>query len=138
MPQKPPHLLSDEEIAELLYKLPDIKKWADEVEKYALDQAKENDKNYSGWKLVEGRSRRMITDTNATLEKLVEAGYKPEDITETKLLSITNLEKLIGKKAFSKIAEGFIEKPQGKLTLATESDKRPAIKQSAEDDFDKL
>ncbi|EOB0894920.1 hypothetical protein ACIMZY_003026, partial [Staphylococcus aureus] len=25
-----------------------------------------------------------------------------------------------------------------KLTLATESDKRPAIKQSAEDDFDKL
>ncbi|HCX7907987.1 TPA: DUF2800 domain-containing protein, partial [Staphylococcus aureus] len=52
--------------------------------------------------------------------------------------SITNLEKLIGKKAFSKIAEGFIEKPQGKLTLATESDKRPAIKQSAEDDFDKL
>ncbi|EOA9378611.1 hypothetical protein ACIM10_002937, partial [Staphylococcus aureus] len=26
----------------------------------------------------------------------------------------------------------------GKLTLATESDKRPAIKQSAEDDFDKL
>ncbi|WP_238592949.1 hypothetical protein, partial [Staphylococcus aureus] len=24
------------------------------------------------------------------------------------------------------------------LTLATESDKRPAIKQSAEDDFDKL
>ncbi|HHE7740769.1 TPA: hypothetical protein ACPFNM_002396, partial [Staphylococcus aureus] len=34
--------------------------------------------------------------------------------------------------------EGFIEKPQGKLTLATESDKRPAIKQSAEDDFDKL
>ncbi|HGZ7033314.1 TPA: DUF2800 domain-containing protein, partial [Staphylococcus aureus] len=86
---------SDEEIAELLYKLPDIKKWADEVEKYALDQAKENDKNYPGWKLVEGRSRRMITDTNATLEKLVEAGYKPEDITETKLLSITNLEKLI-------------------------------------------
>ncbi len=42
----------------------------------------------------------MITDTKAMLEKLVEAGYKPEDITETKLLSITNLEKLIGKKAF--------------------------------------
>ncbi|WP_256135521.1 DUF2800 domain-containing protein, partial [Enterobacter hormaechei] len=44
VPQKPPHLLSDEEIAELLYKLPDIKKWADEVEHYALDQAKGNDK----------------------------------------------------------------------------------------------
>lgn len=82
-------------------------KWADEVEKYALDQAKENDKNYPGWKLVEGRSRRMITDTNATLEKLVEAGYKPEDITETKLLSITNLEKLIGKKHFLKLQKAL-------------------------------
>ncbi len=51
-------------------------------------------KNYPGWKLVEGRSRRVITDTKATLEKLVEEGYKPEDITETKLLSITNLEKI--------------------------------------------
>lgn len=47
VPQKPPHLLSDEEIAELLYKLPDIKKWADEVEQYALNQAKENDKKLS-------------------------------------------------------------------------------------------
>ncbi|MGJ8902495.1 DUF2800 domain-containing protein [Staphylococcus aureus] len=138
VPQKPPHLLSDEEIAELLYRLPDIKKWADEVEQYALDQAKETDKNYPGWKLVEGRSRRMITDTKVVRDKLVEEGYKSEDITETKLLSITNLEKLIGKKAFSKIASGYIEKTQGKLTLATESDKRPAIKQSAEDDFDKL
>ncbi|KAE68249.1 hypothetical protein, partial [Staphylococcus aureus] len=27
---------------------------------------------------------------------------------------------------------------QGKLTLATESDKRPAIKSSAEDDLDEL
>ncbi|UIF40177.1 DUF2800 domain-containing protein, partial [Staphylococcus aureus] len=50
--------------------------------------------NYLGWKLVEGRWRRMITDTNATLEKLVEAGYKLEDITENKILSITNIEKL--------------------------------------------
>ena len=38
------HICYDEEIAELLYKLPDIKKWADEVEHYALDQAKGNDK----------------------------------------------------------------------------------------------
>lgn len=49
----------------------------------------------------------MITDTNATLEKLVEAGYKPEDITETKLLSITNLEKLIGKKHFLKLQKAL-------------------------------
>ncbi|MGV1143188.1 DUF2800 domain-containing protein [Staphylococcus aureus] len=60
VPQKPPHLLSDEEIAELLYKLPDIKKWADEVEHYALDQAKGNDKNYPS----EARRRSFAKNDN--------------------------------------------------------------------------
>ena len=32
----------------------------------------------------------------------------------------------------------YIEKPPGKLTLAPESDKRQAVKQKAEDDFDKI
>ncbi|MEB7433313.1 DUF2800 domain-containing protein [Staphylococcus pasteuri] len=138
VPDKPAHLLSDEEIAELLYKVPDIKKWAEEVESYALEQMTEYDKSYLGWKLVEGRSRRVMTDTKAIQDKLVNEGYKQENITETKLLSITNLEKQIGKKAFNKLVGDYIEKPQGKLTLANESDKRPAIKQSAEDDFDQI
>ncbi|PTU88097.1 DUF2800 domain-containing protein [Staphylococcus pasteuri] len=138
VPDKPAHLLSDEEIAELLYKVPDIKKWAEEVESYALEQMTEYDKSYPGWKLVEGRSRRVMTDTKAIQDKLVNEGYKQENITETKLLSITNLEKQIGKKAFNKLVGDYIEKPQGKLTLANESDKRPAIKQSAEDDFDQI
>lgn len=138
VPDKPAHLLSDEEIAELLYKVPDIKKWAEEVESYALEQMTEHDKSYPGWKLVEGRSRRVMTDTKAIQDKLVNEGYKQENITETKLLSITNLEKQIGKKAFNQLVGDYIEKPQGKLTLANESDKRPAIKQSAEFDFDQI
>lgn len=138
VPNKPAHLLSDDEIAELLYKLPDIKKWADEVESYALDQMAEHDKSYPGWKLVEGRSRRVMTDEQSIKDILVKEGYKPENITETKLLSITKLEKLVGKKSFSNIAGDYIKKPQGKLTIAKTSDKRPAIKQSAEDDFDTL
>ncbi|MFO3687648.1 DUF2800 domain-containing protein, partial [Staphylococcus pseudintermedius] len=138
IPNKPAHLLSDDEIAELLYKVPDIKKWADDLESYALEQMTEHDKNYDGWKLVEGRSKRVMTDTEAVKDKLIENGFKPENITETKLLSITNLEKKIGKKAFNEIAGEFISKPQGKLTLAKESDKRPAIKQSAEEDFDQI
>lgn len=138
VPNKPAHLLSDNEIAELLYKLPDIKKWADEVESYALDQMAEHAKSYPGWKLVEGRSRRVMTDEQSIKDILVKEGYKPENITETKLLSITKLEKLIGKKSFSNIAGDYIKKPQGKLTIAKTSDKRPAIKQTAEDDFDTL
>ncbi|MDA3111339.1 DUF2800 domain-containing protein, partial [Staphylococcus pseudintermedius] len=124
--------------AELLYKVPDIKKWADDLESYALEQMTEHDKSYDGWKIVEGRSKRVITDAEAVENNLIKKGYKPENITETKLLSITKLEKKIGKKAFNDIAGEFISKPQGKLTLAKESDKRPAIKQSAEEDFDQI
>ena len=97
VPNKPAHLLSDDEIAELLYKLPDIKKWADEVESYALEQMSEHDKSYDGWKLVEGRSQRKMTDEKAIKDLLIKEGYKPENVTETKLLSLTKLEKLVGK-----------------------------------------
>lgn len=138
VPNQPAHLLSDTEIAELLHKIPDIKKWADEVESYALEEMSEKDKDYPGWKLVEGRSRRVMTDTKAIEDTLTKQGYDKSNITETKLLSITNLEKQIGKKAFSQMVGDYIEKTPGKLTLAPESDKRQAVKQKAEDDFDKI
>ncbi|MCS4486353.1 DUF2800 domain-containing protein [Staphylococcus americanisciuri] len=137
-PDTPAHLLSDSEIAELLYKIPDIKKWADDLESYALDQMVNNDKAYDGWKLVEGRSRRVMTDTNAIQNILEKEGYEAERITKTELLSLTALEKQVGKKAFNDLVGAYIDKPRGKLTLAKESDKRPAIKLSAEDDFDKI
>ncbi|HEC2179162.1 TPA: DUF2800 domain-containing protein, partial [Staphylococcus delphini] len=95
-------------------------------------------KSYAGWKLVEGRSRRVITDTQAVQDRLIKEGYKVEKITETKLLSITNLEKLVGKKAFNELVGDYIGKPPGKVTLAKETDKRKAIIQSAEDEFDKI
>ncbi|HAR6193145.1 TPA: DUF2800 domain-containing protein [Staphylococcus pseudintermedius] len=138
VPNTPAHLLNDDEIAELLYKVPAIKKWAEEVESYALGQMLEHGKSYAGWKLVEGRSRRVITDTQAVQDRLVKEGYKVENITETKLLSITNLEKLVGKKAFNELAGNYIDKPPGKVTLAKETDKRKAIIQSVEDEFDKI
>lgn len=137
-PDKPAHLLSDSEIAELLYKIPDIKKWVDELETYALDQMISKGKNYEGWKLVEGRSRRMLTDTRAVQQILEKEGYDSDKITKTELLSLTKLEKAIGKKKFNALVGAYIDKPKGKLTLAQQSDKRPAFKQSAEDDFDKL
>ncbi|PWZ98498.1 DUF2800 domain-containing protein, partial [Staphylococcus pseudintermedius] len=138
VPDTPAHLLSDDEIAELLYKVPFIKKWAEEVESYALEQMLEHGKSYDGWKLVEGRSRRVMTDTQAIQDRLIKEGHKVENITETKLLSITNLEKLIGKKAFNGLVGDYIDKPPGKVTLAKETDKRKAIIQSAEDEFDKI
>ena len=52
------------------------------------------------------------------------AGYDPY---EPKLLGITAMEKLLGKKKFADILNGLVEKPQGKPALVPESDKRPPM-----------
>ena len=55
------------------------------------------------------------------------------DDTEFRALDLTDLEKLIGKKRFGELCNDYIEKPQGKPTLAPESDKRPAFNAAADD-----
>lgn len=59
------------------------------------------------------------------------AGYDPY---EKKLLGITAMTSLLGKKKFNEILNGMIEKPEGKPTLVPDSDKRPEI-HTAKDDF---
>ena len=51
------------------------------------------------------------------------------------LKTITDLEKLIGKKRFNEICGEWIDKPQGKPTLVPDSDKRPELDT---DDFSKV
>lgn len=122
--------LTDSEIAEILFVVGDIEKWCKDIQNFALEQAL-NGTHYEGFKLVEGRSNRVITDETLAVEKLKEHGLKEEDIYTKKLASITNLEKRVGKKSFSEVLDGLIIKPEGKPTLVTLNDKRPAI-QSAE------
>jgi hypothetical protein len=66
-------------------------------------------------------------------EAVLAAGYDPY---EKALLSVTALEKRLGKKTFADLVGALIEKPPGKPTLVQDSDKRPAISvSSAADDF---
>lgn len=131
---KDPKLLTPEELAEnILPILPVVKTWLSGVEDYALAQALSGVK-FPGWKIVEGRSVRKITDTQAAGDALQAAGYKAEEIYKpTELRTITDLEKLTGKKQFATICGDYIDKPQGKPALAPESDKRKAIDPVADD-----
>lgn len=132
---KDPETLTNDEIAKLLYKAEDLKKWAKELENYALDEALKGE-HFTGWKVVEGRSNRKITDENGFAKVLLDDGQKEDDIYKPKQLEgITKLTRLLGKKKFEEVSEGFIEKPEGKPTLVVESDKRPAINK-AENEFD--
>lgn len=125
-------LITDEEMAkEVLPMLDTIKNWVDAVAEFALQKAL-NGTQYDGYKLVEGRSVRKITDTQGAINALTQEGF--EDIFKPQeLKTITDLEKMVGKKNFSALLGAFITKPQGKPTLVPESDKRPAFNGAADD-----
>ena len=131
---KDPKLLTPEELAaDVLPILPVVKTWLTGVEDYALAQALSGI-HLPGWKIVEGRSVRKITNAEAAGAALNKAGYLNEQIYKpVELRTITDLEKLIGKKQFAALVGDYITKPTGKPTLAPESDKRKAIDPVADD-----
>mgnify|MGYP001940171743 CR=1 FL=1 len=134
---KEPYLIDKDELADLLFEVDDIAKWAKDVKDYAQEQAVKGEQ-YDGWKLVEGRSIRKYTDADAIAQLLRGSGINDEVFYEPpKLLSISKLEKAVGKKTLNDLAGEYIEKPEGKPTLVPESDKRKAIN-SADDDFDEI
>ena len=104
--------------------------WASDIKEYALQQAISG-KEWTGWKLVEGRSNRKYSNEAAVIEAVTDAGF---DLYEKKLLGITAMQKLLGKSRFDELLAAYIEKPQGKPTLVPESDKRPAMN-NAKSDF---
>lgn len=131
---KKPPLLTDAEIEEILGKLDDLTRWANEVAAYAQDEALKG-KQWCGWKVVEGRSNRKYTDEEAVISAAKAAGFL--DIFKQSLLPITDMEKYMGKDNFKEILGKLVYKPAGKPTLVPVSDKRPAIT-GAQHDFSEI
>lgn len=129
-----PALLSDDEIAKIISVSDELAKWAADVYAYAQDQAITHGKEWNGYKLVEGRSNRKYS-SDAEVEKAAkEAGYT--DIYKQTLIGVTEMERLMGKKEFARILGKLVYKPQGKITLVPDTDKREAItKSTAAADF---
>ena len=121
---KPPELLEDSEIGEVLRKADQLAHWVTDITEYALEEAL-NGKKFDGWKVVEGRSNRKYLDEIKVADTLKDAGYDEAAIYEKKLYGITAMQKLLGKKTFEGLLNNLIIKPQGKPVLAPESDNRP-------------
>lgn len=126
-----PDTLEDHEVEAILMKVDQLTSWADDVKEYALNQALQG-KEYENFKVVEGRSVRKYTDEDAVAFAVKDAGFDPY---EKKLLGITAMTSLLGKKKFEDLLGGMIMKPPGKPTLVPKSDKRPAMKNTAQEDF---
>ena len=128
-----PSELTDEEIAAILPRIDELIAWGGDVKEYALAQAISGT-HYPGFKVVAGRSVTKYTDEEAAAAAVKAAG---EDPYERKLLGITAMKALLGKKRFDDILGGLTYKPPGKPTLVPESDKRPAI-DTANTDFEEI
>ena len=133
-----PDLLSDDEISKILSRADSVIKWLGNVKEFALKEAVEKNRHWTGFKLVEGRSVRKIIDEEKAAEILRQNGANDSEIYKPKeILGITALEKNFGKKKIAEMLGGVIQKPPGAPVLVEESDKR-AEWHKAENDFDNL
>ena len=126
-----PDLLEDYEVDTILLLADHLTEWANDVKEYALNQALQG-KDYEHFKVVAGRSNRKYTNEDEVAKTVTDAGYDPY---EKKVLGITAMTSLLGKKKFEELLGGLTVKPEGKPTLVNKSDKRPAMKNTAENDF---
>lgn len=129
-----PPLLTDEEITDILSSISDLTSWANEIIAYATVAAVNHGKKWPGFKVVEGRSNRKYKDEEAVAQAAKNAGY--QDIYRQSLITITEMEKLMGKSKFNEVLGGLVMKPPGKPTLVPITDKRPEMNtSSAKNDF---
>ena len=127
--ENPPELLptlTKDEIGALLDKAKDMKAWLADLEAKAFSLLAQGEE-VKGWKIVEGRSNRKYIDEKKVATALLAEGFTEEEIFTKKLITITAVEKLLGKKETAAALEGLIEKPKGSPTLAPLTDKRPAM-----------
>ncbi|MDL2287595.1 DUF2800 domain-containing protein [Eubacteriales bacterium OttesenSCG-928-G02] len=126
-----PDTMSPEEMGQALTLGKLVTAWYSDLTEYALSETLSG-KDIPGWKAVEGRSNRTFADQDAAFKEMVDGGVSEEMLYERKPITLTAVEKLLGKSEFAKIAHHVI-KPPGKPTLVPESDKREPFNSAASD-----
>ena len=125
-------VLAPHEVADVLRMEPMVTLWLKKVKEQAMTTLM-NGEELPGFKLVEGRlGIRKWKNDQEVFDLLKGAGYRAEDITETKVLSPAQMDKAIGKKKASELLEEYIDRAPGAPTIAPITDKRPAYDRLAE------
>ncbi len=122
---KQPGLIPISELAEIMPTLNRISTWIDAVFAFVSSEAINHGVPIPGYKVVEGRSKRVFTDTKAVVDTAVANGYT--DLYKQTLITLTEFEKMMGKKKFNELLGEYVAKPPGKLALVPESDSREPV-----------
>jgi hypothetical protein len=135
---KDPSAMDDAQIRQIMEAAPLMRQLLEGVEKEALRRL-ESGQSIPGLKLVNGRgSRAWALPEDQMAEKLVKMGIPKTAIYETKLVSPAKAEKLTWEKRdgtkvtlterqLKRMDQEYVSKLAGKLTVAPESDSRPAV-----------
>ena len=129
---KQPGLIPISELAEILPTLNRISSWIEAVFAFVASEAINHGVPIPGYKVVEGRSKRVFTDTKAVADTAVANGYT--DLYKQSLITLTEFEKMMGKKKFNELLGAYVAKPPGKLALVPESDPREPVDLTATPD----
>ena len=135
---KDPSTMDDAQIRQIMEAAPLMRQLLEAVEKEALRRL-ESGQTIPGLKLVNGRGSRAWALPEAEMaEKLVKMGIPKTAIYETKLVTPAKAEKLTWEKRdgtkvaltdrqLKRMEQEYVTKLAGKLTVAPESDSRPAV-----------
>lgn len=133
-----PAELSDEKLREIVEAAPLLRQLLESVEAEALRRMKAG-KSINGLKLVYGRGSRVWTLSDDEIaEKLVKMGVPKTSVYTTKIVSPAQVAKITWKKRdgtekqlserqIKLIEMEYIKRTTGNLTIASESDSRPAV-----------
>jgi hypothetical protein len=135
---KDPSTMDDAQIRQIMEAAPLMRQLLEAVEKEAMRRM-ESGISIPGLKLVNGRGSRAWALPEAEMaEKLVKMGIPKGAIYETKLVTPAKAEKLTWEKKdgtkvtlterqLKRMEQEYVSKLAGKLTVAPESDNRPAV-----------
>lgn len=119
---------------EVLRDGPALGKWIEAMQADAVKRLL-NSESVEGFKLVAGNGKRAFTSEDDVVDTLVGLGFKREQIFNVSLKSLTDIEKVLGKKQFKECLDGNVQKKAGNPTLAPDDDPREEYKASDADEY---
>lgn len=127
--------LTNSQLGHVLSKLPMLKAFIKAVELEAMLALTHDPSALPAFKIVEGKSRRKWRDEEATIKKLVKAGFDVEDFAPRQLAGLGEIAKLLPPAKREAFIGANTTKPVGRPTLASATDPRRAINGNAALDF---
>jgi RecB family exonuclease len=126
-----PSALSVDQLSNVLLHKKRVEQWLADAYAHALKSAL-NGVPIPNFSLGETRSVRAFANETEVKKRLFEAGFAEIDFMETKLLALTNIEKLVGRKKFAELFNnGLVVKKPGKPALTPCTESLPSLSSAA-------